>query len=153
MAHLVKNLPDMQGTQSQSLGHEDLLEKAMATHSRILGQRSLVGYSPWGKKHLLTPHHNDVAWLWQIQFLQLLPLDTDFKWWKDISYVSSALKCNALGLLWKNTKEQDYFDVGIATALSVNANTATSYISKGKTIYQVPKCKIYSKIDRNIKAI
>ena len=41
----------------------------------------------------------------------------DFKWWKDISYASSALKCNTLGLLWKSTKEQDYFDVGIATAL------------------------------------
>ena len=34
---------------------EDLLEKEMATHSRILvwrtlGQRSLVGYNPWGHK-------------------------------------------------------------------------------------------------------
>ena len=77
VAHLVKNLPDMQETQSQSLGQEDLLEKGMATHSRILGQRSLVGYSPWVKENLLTPHHNDVAWLWQIQFLQLLPLNTE----------------------------------------------------------------------------
>lgn len=41
----------------------------------------------------------------------------EFKWWKDISYASSALKYNTLGLLWKSTKEQDYFDVGIATAL------------------------------------
>ena len=80
VAQTVKRLPTMQETRVQSLSREDLLEKAMATHSRILGQRSLVGYSPWGKKHLLTPHHNDVAWLWQIQFLQLLPLDTDFKW-------------------------------------------------------------------------
>ena len=43
-----------------SLGREDLLEKEMATYSSILayillyssikshGQRSLVGYSPWG---------------------------------------------------------------------------------------------------------
>ena len=77
----------------------------------------------------------------------------DFKWLKDISYVSSALKCNTLGLLWKNTREQDYLDVGIATALSVNANTAASCIYKGKTIYQVPKYKIYPKIDWNIKAI
>ena len=39
----------------QSLGQEDLLEKEMATHSNIFaweiyGQRSLVGYSPWGHK-------------------------------------------------------------------------------------------------------
>ena len=41
--------------QVQSLGREDSLEKGMATHSCILpeeshGQRSLVGYSPWGCK-------------------------------------------------------------------------------------------------------
>ena len=45
----------------QSLGQEDLWEEEMATHSSILawteepggllnGQRSLVGYSPWGHK-------------------------------------------------------------------------------------------------------
>ena len=39
----------------RDLGGEDPLEKAMATHSSILagkshGQRSLVGYSPWGHK-------------------------------------------------------------------------------------------------------
>ena len=48
-----KNLPAMQKTWVQSLGWEDPLEKGMATHSSILawkihGQRSLVGYSPWG---------------------------------------------------------------------------------------------------------
>ena len=48
----------MQETQEmgvQSLGQEDPLEKEMATQSSILawksnGQRSLVGYSPWGHK-------------------------------------------------------------------------------------------------------
>ena len=44
-------------TQVQSLGRKDLLEKDMATHSSILpgkshGQRSLVGYSLWGRKEL-----------------------------------------------------------------------------------------------------
>ena len=39
----------------QSLGREDPLEKEMATRTRILawrthGQRSLVGYSPWGHR-------------------------------------------------------------------------------------------------------
>ena len=50
-----KNVPAMQEMQVQSLGQEDPLEKEMGTHSSILagryyGQRSLVGYSPWGHK-------------------------------------------------------------------------------------------------------
>ena len=52
---MVKHLPAMQETQVWSLGQEDPLEKEMAIHSSILpgeshGQRSLVGYSPWGHK-------------------------------------------------------------------------------------------------------
>ena len=52
---MVKRLPTMRGTQIQSLGQEDPLEKGMATHSsipawRIHRQRSLVGYSPWSHK-------------------------------------------------------------------------------------------------------
>ena len=47
----------MQETQVQYLGREDTLEKGMATYSCILagesyGQRSLVGYSPWGHEEL-----------------------------------------------------------------------------------------------------
>ena len=49
----------MQDTWVWSLGREDPLEKEMATHSSILawkshGQRSLVGYSPRGRKELDT---------------------------------------------------------------------------------------------------
>ena len=45
----------MRDTQLRSLGREDPLEKEMATHSILLpreshGGRSLVGYSPWGRK-------------------------------------------------------------------------------------------------------
>ena len=45
----------MQETWVQFLGQEDPLEKGMATHSALLpggshGQRSLVGYAPWGGK-------------------------------------------------------------------------------------------------------
>ena len=45
----------MQETRVWSLGLEDPLEKEMATHSSIFageshGQRSLVAYSPWGRK-------------------------------------------------------------------------------------------------------
>ena len=54
-AQLVKNLPAMQETWVRLLGWEDPLEKEMATHSSILawrihGQRSLAGYSPWGRR-------------------------------------------------------------------------------------------------------
>ena len=57
---MVKNLPAMQEMQVQSLGLEDPPKKEIATHSSILpgeshGQRSLVGYSPWGRK---TVGHN-----------------------------------------------------------------------------------------------
>ena len=45
----------MRETRVQSLGREYLLEKEMVTHSSIFpgksyGRRSLVGYSPWGRK-------------------------------------------------------------------------------------------------------
>ena len=40
----------MQETRVVSLGQEDPLEEEMATHSIILGQRSLAGYSPWGRE-------------------------------------------------------------------------------------------------------
>ena len=48
-------MQEMQEMWLQSLGQEDLLEQEMATRSSILaweiqGQRSLVGYSPWGGK-------------------------------------------------------------------------------------------------------
>ena len=52
---MVKNLPAIQEMRVWSLGWEDPLEKEMTTHSSILageshGQRSLAGYSPWGRK-------------------------------------------------------------------------------------------------------
>ena len=55
MAQLVKNPPAMRETWVRSLGGEDPLEEGMqptpvfwpgASH----GQRSLAGYSPWGRK-------------------------------------------------------------------------------------------------------
>ena len=54
----LKNLPtkrELQDTRVQSPGQEDPLEEGMVAHSSILawrihGQRSLVGYSPWGDK-------------------------------------------------------------------------------------------------------
>ena len=68
MMLVVKNDLPMQQAQEirvRSLGWEDPLEEEMATHSSILpwrriksrGQRSLVGYSPWGLKELDTTEH------------------------------------------------------------------------------------------------
>ena len=62
MAQRVKNLParqETQETQVQSLGQEDPLEEGMQPTPVLLpgeshGQRSLVGYSPWGRKELNT---------------------------------------------------------------------------------------------------
>ena len=47
VAQTVKNLPAMQGTQVQSLGWEDPLEKEMATHSSILAWRI-----PWTEESM-----------------------------------------------------------------------------------------------------
>ena len=52
---MVKCLSAMQETRVRSLGQEDPLEKEMATTPVLLpekfhGLRSLVGYSPWGRK-------------------------------------------------------------------------------------------------------
>ena len=52
---MVKNLPANVGDLDLIPGQEDLLEKEMATTPIFLpeksyGQRSLVGYSPWGRR-------------------------------------------------------------------------------------------------------
>ena len=57
LAQLVKNLPEMQEMQVQSLGQEDPLEKETATHSsilpwNILWTRELEGYNPQGPKRV-----------------------------------------------------------------------------------------------------
>ena len=56
MAQKVKNPPAMQETQIWSLSQEDPLKKEMPPHFKYSclenphGQRSLVDYSPWGRK-------------------------------------------------------------------------------------------------------
>ena len=53
---MVKNLPAMQKTWIQSLGWKDPLEKGIRLPTPVFspgefhGQKSLVGYSPWGCK-------------------------------------------------------------------------------------------------------
>ena len=56
MAQMVKNLPARQETQVPLLGSEDSLERQVGCPLQYSclqnphGQRSLVGYSPWGHK-------------------------------------------------------------------------------------------------------
>ena len=55
VAQMVKNLPAVRETWVRSLGWEDPLEEGVATHSSILAwriqwQRSLAGFSLWGRK-------------------------------------------------------------------------------------------------------
>ena len=66
----------------QSLVHKDPLEKEMATHSSILprkshGQRSLVSYSPWGRKELDTTENRHTKVNALIQSSQQ-PFEIDF---------------------------------------------------------------------------
>ena len=64
------------GDLGSPLGREDALEKEMIIHSSILawkfhGQRSLMGYSPWGGRvgHDWAPTHDS-----QVFFLSTTPL-------------------------------------------------------------------------------
>ena len=55
MALTVKNLPAMQEIQVRSLGQEDSPGEGNGYQflpGEFHGQRSLVGYSPWGHKEL-----------------------------------------------------------------------------------------------------
>ena len=56
---MIKNMASVQETRVRSLGQEDPLEKGIVTfQARVFlpgefhGQRSLMGYSPWGPKGL-----------------------------------------------------------------------------------------------------
>ena len=65
-AQTVQNLPAMQKTQVQPLGWEVPLEKEMQPTLVFLpedfhGLRTLVGYSPWGYKELMTPLQREMA--------------------------------------------------------------------------------------------
>ena len=58
MAQVVKNLPEMQNTQVQSLGQDVPLEKRMATLSSISQYPCLenpISSSPWGLKEWTQP--------------------------------------------------------------------------------------------------
>ena len=62
VAQMVKNLPAMRQTWVWSLGWEDPLEEGVAASNSCLktshGQRSLAGYSSWGRKELDMTQHS-----------------------------------------------------------------------------------------------
>ena len=72
-------------TQVQFLSQEDLLENGMATHSIFLpgeshGQRSLVGYSPWGRKELDTTKRLSTQAPLDIMFIISIPQENCSHW-------------------------------------------------------------------------
>ena len=77
VAQMVKNLPATQETWVQFLGWEDPLEEGMATHKYSClrnphGQRSLVGYSPQGRKESDTTERlhslrDNIHWEYEIK--------------------------------------------------------------------------------------
>ena len=58
VAQIIKNPPAMQETQIRSLGQEAPMEKAMATHSRILAWKILIDRGDW----LATVHGIAKSW-------------------------------------------------------------------------------------------
>ena len=50
VAQMVKNLPTMWEARVQSLDHKDWQPTPIFLPGKSHGQRSLVGYSPWGRK-------------------------------------------------------------------------------------------------------
>ena len=62
-AQTVKNLPTMQETWAPFLGREDLLEKEIATHSRILAWRIPMDRRPGGLQSTDCKELDTTEWL------------------------------------------------------------------------------------------
>ena len=97
----VKNLPAMQEIQVRSLGWEDPLDKEMATHSSILawrihGQRSLAGYSSWGRKDSDT---NQTTYTFTLSFSKLIE-PTNIHYLSRFLGVRNLEKLNKVVLTW-----------------------------------------------------
>ena len=61
MAQTVKKMPAMRETWVRSLGWEDHLEKAMATHSSILAWRIPMDRGAWGATVHRGPKESDIT--------------------------------------------------------------------------------------------
>ena len=109
----VKHLPTMGETRVQSLDPEYLLEKEMATYSSLPGkshgQRSLVGYSPWGHKELdMTERFHFISWLFSFCGLPVQFFDSVFWSTKDFNFDNiqlffvSSVSCALVSYLRNN---------------------------------------------------
>ena len=115
VAQMVKCLPTIWETWVWSLGREDPLEKAMATHSNTLasksrGQRSLAGYSPGSCKESDTTerlHFPCVEWT----YLQYRLIEIENRLWlarwrggRRRGQDFGVGRCRLLHLHWINKK-------------------------------------------------
>ena len=78
MAQTVKRLSTTWETWVQSLGREVPWRRKWQSNPVLLprkshGQRSLVGYSPWGCKESDTPERSSSSWQWRHQILMTRP--------------------------------------------------------------------------------
>ena len=115
MAQRVKNLPAMQEIQVWSLGGEDPLEKEWQPTSVFLpgesyGQRSGVGYSPWGRKELDTTERDE---RWQPTPV-LLPGKSHGR--------RSLVGCSPWGREESDTTEQLHFHISLSCNGKGNGN-------------------------------
>ena len=80
---MVKNLPAMQETQVQSLGHEDCLEEGMATHSSILAWRIPWTEEPGGLQSIHSASLGMIRNHWIAWIAESLSLKTTVSMRKD----------------------------------------------------------------------
>ena len=131
---MVKRLPTMWETWVQFLCQEDLLEKEMATHSSTLAwknheRRSLVGYSPWGRKESDTtewlhypiprrclPQHGGLTYRchknWPNKWCERQKMHWGKKYWKEsacVLTVFSSLFWLSVFFVYFFTISMDYF--------------------------------------------
>ena len=95
--------------QVRSLGHEDPLEKEMATHSSGLnpgeshGQRSLAGHSAKDCKESITTKHAHLIYLFVCLSSFILANFNDIIWYTCyFKYMSVQCECHSLRLSKKN---------------------------------------------------
>ena len=84
VAQIVKNLPTMQETWVKSLGQGDLLEKEMATHSRILAWRITGTEEPcrlqsMGWQRLRQNRLIHFLWIWRYVSIHVIPKFYEFE--------------------------------------------------------------------------
>ena len=99
ITQIIRNLPAMWETWIQSMGEEDSLEKEISTHPVFLprksqGQRSLMGYSPWGHKEADTTERLTFSLLVVNSTVYHLLLSS----WDTANLLNSLINSNSLAI-------------------------------------------------------